>query len=151
MISPGGAVKTFAGQAGLQGADDGAAPLARFRDPHAVTVDRTGTIFVADTGNNTLRKITVEGRVSTFAGADQIHSPQSIGTDAAGNIYVANAGDQNLLILTPEGKSSLLPADGDLGHPDALAVDAAGDVFVADAKNNVIRQLLPAETTRAAK
>ena len=67
-IAPGGVVTTLAGQAGLSGNINGTGSAARFNRPQGVAVDSTGTLYVADTGNNTIRQITPAGVVTTLAG-----------------------------------------------------------------------------------
>jgi serine/threonine protein kinase/sugar lactone lactonase YvrE len=157
-ITPDGVVSTLAGLAGSHGDNDGAGANARFWHPQGVAVDSAGNVFVADTGNNTIRKITPAGLVSTLAGragspgftdgapgASRLRDPQSLATDLAGNIYVADAANHAIRILSPGGALTTLAADGDLGHLDALALDANGNIFVADTMNHVIRKVAPAD------
>ena len=103
-VAPGGAVTTVAGSAGVTGSADGAGASARFNHPSGVAVDASGDLFVTDTGNNTVRKITPDGTVSTYAGTAsafpnyldgtaanaQFANPTGIAVDAQGNVYVGD-------------------------------------------------------------
>src|SRR5205807_430152 len=69
-VSPSGVVTTLAGSAGQAGAVDGSASTARFYNPSGVTLDNAGSLYVADTGNHTIRRITLSNNmVTTFAGS----------------------------------------------------------------------------------
>jgi uncharacterized protein (DUF1499 family) len=67
-ITPSGVVTTFAGTAGSSGSADGTGAAARFNGPNCVAVDGAGDVFVADTLNNTIRKISTSGVVTTIVG-----------------------------------------------------------------------------------
>jgi serine/threonine protein kinase len=156
-ITPGGGVSTLAGLAGHAGSGDGAAKLARFCNPHGVAVDGLGNVYVADTGNSTLRKISAAGLVSTLAGRaaspgmtdgapgiSQLNHPQNLAVDpSAGRLYVADTDNGAIRLLSNAGALTTLAVAGELGHPDALAVDALGNIYVADTLNNVIRKIAP--------
>ena len=157
-ITPAGAVSTFAGLAGNPGFSDGQGGQARFWNPHGVAADSAGNLYVADTGNNIIRKITPEGMVGTLAGrpgnpgladgapgVSQLRHPQSLAVDPAGRLYVADTDNGALRLLTGAGEMTTLVVEGDLGHPDAIAVDGLGNLYVADTINNVIRKLAPAD------
>ena len=105
-ITPAGVVTTFAGLAGSPGSANGTGSAARFNGPAAVAIDSIGNIFVADTNNSTIRKITPARVVSTFAGlagstgsADgtgsiaRFNFPSALAVDSANNIYVADTGN----------------------------------------------------------
>ena len=99
-ISPMGYVTTLAGRAGVSGSEDGDGANARFNDPQGVAVDALGNLFVADTGNATVRKITPEGLVSTVAGVagqagggmgplpGRLTAPSSVAVTLAGDLLV---------------------------------------------------------------
>ena len=116
-------VSTFAGQATSSGATDGMTSQARFNGPNHVAVDTAGNIYVADGNNNTVRKITPTGTVTTFAGlagqfgtadgtgsAARFHVPYGIGVDSGGNVYVSDANRHTIRKITPAGvvSSSML-------------------------------------------
>jgi sugar lactone lactonase YvrE len=168
-ITPGGVVSTLAGRAGSQGSADGPGSEARFYHPASVAVDSTGTVYVADYGNNTLRKVTPGGEVSTLAGragvsgsADgpgvdaRFYGPSGLAVDGIGNLYVADAGNHTIRKVTPAGEVSTLAglarsygsADGAgsnarFYYPSGVAVDSAGTVYVADYYNHTIRKVTP--------
>ena len=98
-------VTTLAGIARVPGSADGPGPAAKFSGPFGVAVDGAGNIFVADVGNNTIRKITSGGEVTTLAGtagvvgsadgtgaAAQFNYPEGVAVDSAGNVIVAASG-----------------------------------------------------------
>lgn len=154
-------VSTLAGAPYLYGLLDGIGTVAKFDGPQGITVDAAGTIYVADTNNHRIRKITSAGVVSTFAGsgltgfntvggsADGIstvasfNKPQGITIDAAGTIYVADSGNNKIRKITSAGVVTTLAGSGiyattdGLGtaasfiNPKSLAVDTAGNVYVA--------------------
>ena len=81
QITPAGVVTTLAGQAGQFGSSNGTGSAARFGGPQAIAVDDTGTLYVADTNNQTIRKVTAGGVVTTIAGCPGV-SGARIGTDS---------------------------------------------------------------------
>lgn len=111
-ISPGGVVSTFAGNI-QQGSDDGQGTSARFYNPEAITADKDGNLFVTDWDNETIRKITPAGVVTTIAGivgyrggndgpgaSASFYSPSGIAVDSNGNIFVGDAGNYRVRKLT---------------------------------------------------
>jgi sugar lactone lactonase YvrE len=168
MITPGGVVSTLAGGAGW-GSVDGPSTLARFGGPTGIAVDRSGNVYVADTSNNTIRKIT-SGFVSTLAGSAGVSGsadgagsnasfsgPTGLTTDSTGNIYVADTWNHTIRKISPSGLvSTLAGSAGNPGRADGmgaearftgpagLTADAAGNIYVADFSNSTIRKVTPA-------
>jgi serine/threonine protein kinase/streptogramin lyase len=164
-------ITTFAGQPGIKGSADGPAVKAQFRLPNNVAVDHSGNVYVADTANDVIRKITPNGIVTTLAGVAQSRgsadgkgakarfwAPFGIAVDADGTVYVADTANNTIRKITPDGAVSTLaglashPGTNDgagskarFRNPWGIAVDNTdGDVFVADMSNNAIRRITPA-------
>jgi serine/threonine protein kinase/sugar lactone lactonase YvrE len=157
-ITPLGAVTTLAGLALGNGNTDGTGGNARFWQPQGVALDKSGNIYVADTGNNALRKIipvgtnwlvtqpfksATLGNPGSIAATSPLKNPQSLSVDDNASIYVADADNLAIRILSSPGAVTTVAFTGDLGHPDALTVDGRGNIYVADTPNNVIRKLTP--------
>ncbi|MGJ9418075.1 NHL repeat-containing protein [Massilia sp. CMS3.1] len=164
-IDNGGLVSTFAG--GREGFADGVAAAAAFHTPSALAIDRLGNLYVADTGNHAIRKITPSGSVTTLAGdgqpgdadgagrAARFHAPVGVAVDAGGNVYVADTYNDRIRRIAPDGVVTTLAgaaqpgkADGPAATaafdtPSAIAVGKDGALFVADTGNNAIRRLGP--------
>ncbi len=173
-ITPAGVVTTLAGLAGNTGTNDGAGSAARFRGPIAVAVDSTRSIYVAEWGNCTIRKITPAGVVTTLAGragsygsADGTGSaarfgnstcgPTGVAVDSHGNVYVADYVNCTIRKVTPAGVVTTLAglaatpgsADGTGSAarfycPIAVALDSTGNLYVTDGLNSTIRKVTPA-------
>jgi len=169
-ITPKGMVSTLAGMAINSGSTDGFGSDARFNSPQGVAVDSAGNVFVADTYNDTIRKITPDGGVTTLAGlalssgstdgtgsAARFYYPEGVTVDSAGNVYVADTYNDTIRKITPAGVVSTVAGlagnygstDGigntaRFGFPSGVAVDSAGNLFVADTSYHTIRKITPA-------
>jgi sugar lactone lactonase YvrE len=153
-INPAGAITVLAG--GGQGFANGNGTTARFSHPIGIAVDSSGNVFVADTNNFLIRKITPAGEVSTFASGSGMSYPRGLAIDSLGNLYLANHGNSTILKITPAGVVSVLAgstgspgfADGDGGNARfnaalGLTVDSLGNVFVSDYGNQRVRKITP--------
>ncbi|PAW88952.1 MAG: hypothetical protein B9S26_10245, partial [Opitutia bacterium Tous-C4FEB] len=168
-ITSGGVVTTLAGSsAGDTGSSDGTGSDARFWSPRSVAVDvEQGTVYVADTANHTIRKITPGGVVTTLAGsagslgstdgtgsAARFYQPRGVAVDVAGNVYVADWLNHTIRKITFDGVvTTLAGTAGSSGSTDGtgsaarfnrplgVAVDAADNVYVTDGSNHTIRKI----------
>ena len=151
-ITAAGVVSTFAGN-GVEGQTNGAAALSSFNQPKGIAVDQSGNVFIADAGNNLIRKITPGGLVSTVAGIDSagavngpaasasFFGPAGVAIDASGNLYVADAGNNLVRTISPQGVVATLAGSSNgtvFANPTGIAVDASGNVYVANYLDNNI-------------
>jgi len=167
-IDPKGEVKILAGGT-TPGSADGTGTSASFNHPMGVAVDSTGNVYVADTANNVIRKISPKGEVTTLAGggkgsaanglgvAASFNWPTGIAVDVSGNIYVADSANLMIRKITPLGQVStyagpkITGTDFGLGNtpvnpktkfqPYGVALDANGNVYAVDPFNNLIRKI----------
>ena len=160
-VTPDGVVTTLAGTAGLSGGADGTGAAARFNWPRGVAVDGAGNLYVADFGNQTVRKVTPDGVVTTLAGtagmagdadgtgaAARFNGPAGVAVDRAGNLYVADSLNHTIRKVTAAGVVTTLESGAALFYdPAGVAVDGAGNVFVADRGNSTIYKIAPSGTT----
>jgi hypothetical protein len=172
-VTPEGLVTTLAGLAGDGGSSDGVGKDARFSSPSGVAVDSAANIYVADTWNCTIRKVTPTGVVSTLAGQPGIIggtdgknnqarflNPQGVAVDKAGNLYVADTWAHTIRKVTPVGTNWVVTTlagrfdrygfrDGTgtnavFNVPSSVAVDTIGNAYVADTLNHLVRKVTPA-------
>jgi sugar lactone lactonase YvrE len=167
-IADDGVVTTMAGSPGERGASDGLGSSARFDLPLGIAVDSAGHVYVADTFNNTVRKITPEGLVTTVAGvarasgfvdgpaaSARFHWPHGIVLDPEGNAYVTERGNNRIRRISADGMVTTI-AGGEWGDyrdgrgtearfsaPAGITRDDAGNLYVADSLNGVIRKVSP--------
>lgn len=168
MITPAGVVTTLAGQPGVSGSNDGSGS-ALFNHPTGVAVDNAGSAYIADTDNNTIRKLVIaSGAVTTLAGqagvtgsadgtrtAATFDGPSGIAVDSTGNLYVSDTLNHTIREITPAGVVTTIAGSAGLSGfadaagsaarfhgPQGLALDTSGDLFVADTNNNAIRRLV---------
>ena len=159
-----GAITTVAGNgtSGFSG-DNGPATSAQLSYPQDVAVDSAGNLYIADEGNNRIRKVS-NGVITTVAGGGstlgdngpatsaQLNAPAGIAVDSAGNLYIADYGNNRIrkvaggVIATVAGGGSTLGDNGpatsaQLNSPSGVAVDSAGNLYIADSGNNRIREV----------
>lgn len=169
-ITLAGVATTLAGTAGATGSADGTGAAARFHQPEGILAATDGTVYVADTLNHTIRKITAAGVVTTLAGtagesgdadgagtAARFRHPQGLAFDNDGNLIVADTFNNLIRRVTPVGVVTTVAGNSSaygfgtrdgtgaqvqFCHPTAVAVNATGEIFVADSNNAAIRKIV---------
>lgn len=170
-MAPDGTITTYAGngRAGFSG-DGGAATDAELSYPVGICLDSAGNLFVADLGNNRVRKVTPEGTIVGVAGSSSIYgyggdggqatrarlsSPSAVAIDSKGNLYIADTGNDRIrrvgrdgLIVTVAGNGRRgFAGDGgravaaELNGPVGIDVDSAGNLYIADKVNHRVRRV----------
>ena len=156
-VSPSGVVTTLAGIANKPGNADGVGTSAQFSSPQGVAVDSGGNVYVADTGNSLIRKITAAGVVTTVAGQSAVNvgsangpgpdtrfsGPQGISVDSSGNVYVADTGNNLVRKITFTPNAQVTAIAGSLNAPVALTVDQSGNVYAYDQNDGTISLITP--------
>lgn len=159
----------LAGSFGGPGFEDGTGTEARFKSASAVAVDASGNVYVADTSNHTIRKISPSGEVTTFAGLAEtigvatgrgaharFNYPAGLAVDGSGNVYVVDTGSHSVRIVSSSGVSSAYVgypgmfgfvngtgAVGRFKNPRGITLDGSGNAYVADQGNHAIRMIAP--------
>ena len=152
----GGVAATLAG--GLYGFNDGPFLNAGFRSPRGLAIDSEGRLYVADTGNLAVRRLSADGQVETLAGGPDstvFQEPHGIAVSPTGHVFVSDTARHAIYRIAPGGAVTLvaggtLPgyadgpgAEAQFDDPRGLTLDAAGNLFVADMNNHCIRKISP--------
>ena len=164
-----GAVTTFAGSGAAGSADNATGTLATFNQPSGITIDSSGNLYIADTSNNKIRKVTPTGAVTTLAGSGATGSadnatgtlatftfPRGIEIDSSGNLFIGDTYYNKIRKVTPTGAVTTLAGSGKTGSadnttgtlatfmgPSAITMDSYRNLYIADAGNNKIRKVTP--------
>ncbi len=166
VIAPGGSVTTLAGSPGQAGLTDGVGSAARFDAPAALTFDpSSNAIYVADTGNHCVRRVSLAGVVQTIAGNGQygdadgngasarFDGPMGIAVDASGNLFVSDTNNNDIREIDPSGEVTTIAGSGwsgnydgpgalaEFDHPAGLIVLGPGDLAVCDTDNDRVREV----------
>ncbi|HVW85071.1 MAG TPA: hypothetical protein VHB50_10345 [Bryobacteraceae bacterium] len=157
-VDPNGNISTFAGVGyptyGSAPGDGGPATSAYLEMPYSVQVDGSGRVYIGDIGTSTIRRVGLDGKISTYV---RDFAGQNFTMDAGGAIYFADYQTDTVQKISPGGTRLWIAGNGIAGyagdggpgtaaqfsHPYGVAVDASGNVYVADAANAVIRKLAP--------
>ncbi len=168
-------IVTVAGSAGAGfSGDGGRATAARLNAPGGIAVDAAGNLYVADTANHRIRRVSPAGVITTIAGtgaggfsgdggpaaAAQLFSPTGVAVDGSGNVYIGDTFNNRVRRIAPDGTISTIAGTGtggytpdgvpatsvDLNGPTAVAVDAAGDLYVVEHEGGRVRKILPSGT-----
>lgn len=152
---------------GKAGSMDGTGAAAQFDTPNGLAIDTQGNLYVADTGNFTIRKVSASGVVTTIAGSAGIKgssdgrgasalfsSPTGIAVDATGNLYVTDTGNNTIRKIDTTGQSSTIAGTpgvtgavdnsgsaASFNGPTGIAVDSSGNLYVADCGNDTVRKI----------
>jgi uncharacterized protein (TIGR03437 family) len=169
-VDPSGMIATVAGtgEAGFSG-DGGPAFAARLNLPYGIAVDAAGVLYIADLGNQRVRRVTPDGTITTVAGTGEpsstgdggpatqaaLHTPRNVTVDVSGNLYIAEFEGHRIRRVAPNGIISTFAGSGasgfggdgglavnaQLSYPAGLAFDAGGRLYIADSQNNRIRRV----------
>ena len=172
LVNPAGAVATSAGNgSGGYAGDGGRAPLAQLREPTALALDAAGNLFIADSLNHRIRKVTPAGLITTVAGTGRdgyagdggkatealLNGPRGLTLDGDGNFYIADTSNHVIRKVTAAGTIHTIAGNGTAGYagdggpataaqlyaPYAVLLDGSGNVYVSDSRNNRVRKLTP--------
>jgi len=167
-VTPGGTLSIIAGNGNFDPPTAGPATSSALYGPAGVAVDSSGNVYIADTGNNLVEKVTPGGTLSIIAGTGHYGTPtagpatssdlnSSIGVavDSSGNVYIGDAGNNLVEKVTPTGTLSIIAGTGnpgtptagpatssDLNYPGGVAVDSSGNVYIADGLNNLVEKVV---------
>ncbi|MDR3698279.1 MAG: hypothetical protein P4L56_01510 [Candidatus Sulfopaludibacter sp.] len=171
-----GIITTVAGTGdptGLYNGDNGPAVKATLNHPVGIALDASGNLYIADTGNHVIRKVTYpSGTITTVVGngtpgyagdgkkvssATELNSPKGVAVDSAGNIYIADTTNSRIRMIGTDNTITTIAGTGGFGYsgdngpatsaflnfPSQISIDSKGNIYVADTNNNVIRLLTP--------
>jgi sugar lactone lactonase YvrE len=174
-VTPTGTLSVLAGVPGTAGTPTaGPATGSDLKNPLAVALDASGNVYIADTGNAVVEKVTPSGSLSVIAGVpgsaglptpgratnSKLDHPAGVAVDGAGNVYISDTNNSDVAKVTPSGTLSVIagvpgkpggpiggPATSShLGMPLGLALDASGAVYIADSGNEIVEKVTPSGT-----
>ena len=164
-------ITTVAGEGGIQGSsgNNGPATSALLNNPNSIAFDPAGNLYIADTGNSVIRKVTPGGTISIFAGngtfsfsgdngpanTAALNYPWGVAASPTGYVYIADLYNNRIRQVSPSGIITTFAGNGNSGYqgdsglatlarlttPADVAVDAGGNIYIADSGNNVIRKV----------
>jgi adhesin/invasin len=169
-VASDGTITTVVGTGAASfGGDNGQAVNAQINQPRAIIFDPAGNLYIADSGNNRVRKVATNGIITTIAGNDtpgnagdggqatnaQLNNPYGLARDSVGNLYIADAYNSKVRRIDPSGVITTYAGTGKAGssgdggpaigatlkQPYALAADAAGNLYTSDVASHTIRRI----------
>ena len=169
-VSLGGVITTIAGNGSAgYGGDGGPATSAMLSRPSHVTVDAGGNLYIADSGNSRVRKVTPDGTITTIAGngvpaeggdggpatSASLYYPEDAVADSAGNVYIADGDGNTIRMVSADGIITTVAGNGQAGfsgdggratnaalnNPTSVAVDGSGNLYIGDTNNNAVRKV----------
>ena len=168
-ITTTGVISIVAGTTGTFTGDGGAVQLSRLSLPSGACADSIGALYIADTGNHRIRKVALNGTITTLAGTGEagysgdggpaasakLSSPGGVAIDRQGNLYIADTGNHVIRRVTPEGSIATLAGTGAAGYggdnvlasrsafssPGGVTVDSNGNLYIADTANHRVRKM----------
>ncbi|MGA3235026.1 MAG: hypothetical protein ABSG03_01885 [Bryobacteraceae bacterium] len=174
IVTPNGIINTFAGTGQIGSVqnfgDGGPANQAFLHLPGGLALDSSGDLYIADTGDNTIREITTNGIINTIAGdglpsylgdgylatTAELHSPEDVALDSSGNVYIADTGNAYIREITiSTGIINFIAGDGSIGYagdgglanvagliePFAIALDSSGNVYFTEPEDGRVREI----------
>ena len=170
-ISASGIISTFAGGGTSGLGDGGPATAGAMAGPCGIATDGSGNVFIADGGNQRIRKVNASGIISTIAGngamgytgdggpasAAEVNYPNDLAVDASGNVYIADAANNRIRKINTSGIITTIAGNGVAGYagdggmasaaeindPNGIAIDGVGNIFIAESGSNVVREISP--------
>jgi N-acetylneuraminic acid mutarotase len=170
MVSSSGIITTVAGNGtGGYSGDNGPATSAELNSPYGVTLDAAGNLYIADLGNQRIRKVSPIGIITTVAGngasgysgdngpaiSAELFDPAGVAVDTSGSLYIADLGNQRIRKVSPSGIVTTVAGNGNIGYsgdnapaasaeldnPTGVALDASGNLYITDEGNQRIRMV----------
>jgi len=171
-VTPSGTLSVFAGTGTAGAPTAGPATSSKLNYPMGVAVDSSDNVYIADTQNMRVEKVTPDGTLSIIAGSGSqdaptagpatssaLNQPYGVAVDSSGNVYIADYGTHRVEKVTPSGTLSVFAGTGtggaptagpatssNLYYPAAVAVDSSGNVYIADFSNRRVEKVTPSGT-----
>jgi hypothetical protein len=171
-VTPGGTLSIVAGTGAAAAPTPGPATSSALNNPMGVAIGADGTMYIADTSNYEIEKVTPGGTLSVIAGTgvqghatagpalqSHIYDPEAVSVDGAGNVYITDTNGNEIEKVTPGGTLSIFAGTGssgsptpgpatssDVNYPEGVAIDSSGNAYIADCTNNVVEKVTPSGT-----